>query len=66
MVILFERGCSLSESPSTLERKLWRKERITIRKAAIALGDTEEATFLCDRKQRKVREKIFGHPVGSE
>jgi hypothetical protein len=33
---------------------LWSRGRITIRKAAIALGDTEEAIFLCDRKTRKV------------
>lgn len=39
-----------------VKTKLWRRERITIRRAAIALGDTEEPIVLCDREQRKVRD----------
>lgn len=39
-----------------VKTKQWRRERITKRRVAIALGDTEEGIFLCDRKQRKVRD----------
>ena len=39
-----------------VKNEILAKGKTNKRRAAIALGDTEEAIFLCDRKQRKVRD----------